>query len=162
MNKNYAMTMLYAYPYIDSMVKRLDDKILLRAIGSMTDFSPCEEQCAQIVVLIGHKHDLQYLKEVVEKMVMKFSMEEFDYFDYKYFKIRPKEYYEKKIPLDRRYYRIQDRLLEKFCTMLTALGGSDEWFEDKYLSNKMIRNLHAKVIESNKKRNRKKVKSKNQ
>ena len=42
------------------------------------------------------KDDLKYLKHLIELMMMKFPFSDFDYFDYKYFRIRPKKDYEEK------------------------------------------------------------------
>lgn len=150
MKEIYAKTMLYAYPYVDTMVKRIDDKILKKALGSMFDTSPCEEQCAAVIMLTGQKADLKYLKHLVERMVMKFPSKDFDYFDYKYFKIRPKEYYKDKIKVDRTYFRKQEKLIAKFCSIFTAIGGDDKWFEEKFLSIRYINNIYQKIIESNK------------
>lgn len=150
MKEIYAKTMLYAYPYIDSMIERMNDKITKKAMGSMFDTSPCEEQSAKILVLAGQKEDLNYLKHFVERMVMKFSFCDFDYFDYKYFKIRPKEYYKDKIKIDRTYYRKQDKLLKKFCSILSAIGADDLWFENKFLSIRYIKNIQQKIIEKDK------------
>lgn len=151
MNENYAKTMLYAYPYIDKMIQRLKDRILNKAMASMFDFSPSEEQCASVVVLIQKKDDLVQLKHVIERMIMKFSFSDFDYFDYKYFKIRPRKDYQDKIKLDRTYYRKQDKLIKKFCKIFSAIGGDDKWFEDKYLNIGYIRNLYSKVLAIEKK-----------
>ena len=153
MREIYAKTMLYAYPYIDTMVKRMDDKILKKAMGSMLDTSPCEDQCTSIILLLGQKEDLKYLKNLIERMIMKFPFSDFDYFDYRYFKIRPKEYYKDKIKLDRTYYRKQARLIKKFCTIFSAIGGDDKWFEEKFLSIRFIKNLHIRVIEREKNKN---------
>ncbi|MBQ3219696.1 MAG: hypothetical protein IJB32_03800 [Clostridia bacterium] len=150
MNENYAKTMLYAYPYIDSMVKRLDEKIMNKALGSMFDVSPSEEQCAKVLVLMGKKDDLKYLKHLIELMMMKFPFSDFDYFDYKYFRIRPKKDYEEKIKLNRAYYRKQEKLIKKYCLIFSAIGGDDKWFEDKFLSIGFIKNLYIKVLEHEK------------
>lgn len=147
MKEIYAKAMLYAYPYVDSMIQRMDEKIMNKALGSMFDTSPSEEQCAKVVVLLGQKEDLKYLKHVIERMIMKFPLSDFDYFDYRYFKIRPKEYYKDKIKIDRTYYRKQDRLIKKFCSIFCAIGGDDKWFEEKFLSIKYIKNLYNKLLE---------------
>ncbi len=161
MNINYAKTMLYAYPFIDSFVKRLEEKILNKAINSMYDISPCEEQGANILVLSGRKEDLQYMKHLVELMIMKFPREDFDYFDYKYFNIRPKQEYKKKLKFDRTYYRKQDKLLNKFALILSAIGGSNEWFEDLFLSIPYIKNIYKKVLAMQKINEKKKTVLKN-
>lgn len=157
MKEIYAKTMLYAYPYVDSMIQRIDEKILNKALSSMFDTSPSEEQCAKVVVLSGKKEDLRYLKHLVERMVMKFSFSDFDYFDYRYFKLRPREYYKGKIKIDRTYYRKQERLLKKFCSILLAIGGDDTWFEEKFLTIKYIKNLYQKIVEAEKNKKTKKT-----
>lgn len=161
MNINYAKTMLYAYPFIDSFVKRLEEKIINKAVNSMFDTSPCEEQGANILVLSGFKEDLLYMKHLVELMIMKFPMQDFDYFDYKYFNIRPKEEYKKKLKFDRSYYRKQDKLLNKFALILSAIGGSDSWFEDVFLNIPYIKNVYKKVITMEKANEKKKTSRKN-
>ncbi len=151
MNEKYIKTMLYAYPYIDSMVKRLEQKIINKAVGSMFDVSPSEEQCAKVAVMVQRKEDLKELKHLIELMIMKFSFSDFDYFDYKYFHIRPREYYKDKIKLDRTYYRKQEKLLKKFESIFSAIGGDDEWFKDKYLPIGYVRNVYTRVNEQEKK-----------
>lgn len=150
MKEIYTKTMLYAYPYLDAMIKKTDDKIIKKAIGSMFDISPCEEQCAKVITLIAQKEDLKYLKHLIERMIMKFPFSDFDYFDYKYFKIRPRAYYKDKIKIDRTYYRKQERLLKKFCSIFSAIGGDDQWFEEKFLSIRYINNLYQKLVEKEK------------
>lgn len=151
MNEKYVKTMLYAYPYIDSMVKRLEDKIINKAVASMFDISPSEEQCAQVIVMVQRKEDLKELKHLIELMIMKFPFSDFDYFDFKYFHIRPKEYYKDKIVLDRTYYRKQEKLLKKFQLIFSAIGGDDEWFKDKYMCLGCIRSIYCRVDEQEKK-----------
>lgn len=145
MNKDYAKTMLYAYPHLDMLIKRLDRKIMQKAKASMFDTSPCEEQCVKIILLNGKKKDLKYLKHLVELVMMKFPIQQFNYFDYKYFRISPKGYYKDKIKVDRTYFRMQERLLDKFCAILNTIGISDEWFEQKYLSIIELKRLCGKI-----------------
>ncbi len=147
MKEIYAKTMLYAYPYVDSMIQRINEKILNKALSSMFDTSPSEEQCAKVVVLTGQKEDLKYFKQVIERMIMKFSFSDFDYFDYRYFKIRPREYYKDKIKVNRTYYRKQERLLKKFCSIFVAIGGDDKWFEEKFLTIKYIKTIYQRLVE---------------
>jgi hypothetical protein len=78
---------------------------------------------------------------------MKFPFEDFNYFDFKYFHIKPKTYYIDKLKLDRTYYRKQEKLLKKFCSILSAIDGDDEWFEKKFLSIRYIKNLYLKLVE---------------
>jgi hypothetical protein len=128
----------------------MDDKILNRALRSMYDTSPCEEQAAEIIVLKGQREDLKYLKHLTELMVMKFPFSDFDYFDIRYFKIRPSEYYKDKIKKDRTYFRKQEKLLKKFCAIFKTIGGDDTWFEEKFLSIRYIKNLYLQIVDRDK------------
>ena len=79
-----------------------------------------------------------------------YTIKEFNYFDFKYFHVQPKSYYKDKLKLDRTYYRRQEKLLKKFCAILSAIGGDDEWFEQKFLTIRYIKNLYLKLVEKEK------------
>ena len=51
MNVYYAKTVLYAYANVDAVVEQIDELVEKKALSSMRDFSPCEEQCEKSYAL---------------------------------------------------------------------------------------------------------------
>ncbi|MBO7149708.1 MAG: hypothetical protein J6V71_02325, partial [Clostridia bacterium] len=93
MNIYYTKTVLYAYANIDAVKEQIDDFVERKALSSMSDYTPCIEQCESILNYTAQKIALIELKEFVEKALSKLSPYELDCLDYKYFKKKPKEYY---------------------------------------------------------------------
>lgn len=147
MNNFYAKTILYAYRNLDAVTRQLDDLVLKRALASMNDLSPCETQCEKILSLTDQKDVLINLKLVTKSVVDKFTEDEKDYLDYKYFKLKPKEYYADFDFTSRAYFRKQVRVADKFAKRLEKAGITDEYFEDKCLSIEFFRELLKRVTE---------------
>lgn len=147
MKLNYAKTILYAYKNIDAVINQLDELVLKKAIASMCDLSPCETQCEKILGLTAQKDLLIDLKITVENTLKKFSDEEIDFLDYKYFKFKNKEYYVNFDFTSRAYFRKQIRVADKFAKKIEKAGITDEYFESKYLAIEFFRELYKRVVE---------------
>lgn len=149
MNIYYAKTTLYAYPVIEGVIEQIDDIIEKRALGSMTDFSPAEEQCEKILTLISQKDSLIKLKLILDEILDKFSPDEIDCLDYKYFRyhFHDKSYYENFDYLSRAYFRKQIKVAEKFAKRLENKGITDEVFKREFLSTDFFLELLKRVIE---------------
>ena len=147
MNVIYAKSILYAYSNIDVIAEQIDELVVKKALSSMTDFSPALSQCEKIVDLTCQKELLLKLKTVVYNVLLKFSDTELDFFDYKYFKKKPKEYYIGFDYQSRNYFRRQIRLAAKFSLRLEKSGITDSVFENEYLKIEFFRELVKRVTE---------------
>lgn len=147
MNVNYAKTILYAYRNLDAIMRQLDELVVKKALSSMNDLSPCETQCEKILSLTSQKDILIDLKIKVGGVVEKFSDEEKDFLDYKYFKAKPKEYYANFDFSSRAYFRKQIRVADKFARKIEKAGITDEYFKSECLSIEFFRELLKRVIE---------------
>ena len=145
MKDNYTRTILYAYANIDAVKEQIDDLVERRALSSMTDFSPCIEQCEKMLEYTAQKVALIELKGFVDRVLKKRSAYEMDCLEYKYFKRKPKEYF---IGFDyesRSYFRKQVRLIKKLGEGFEGVGLTDSWFEKNCLNTTFFKELLRRV-----------------
>ena len=147
MNILYAKSVLYAYPHLEAIADQIDELVMKKALGSMTDYSPATEQCQKIIDLTEQKTVLFELEILTEKILTKFTTDEMDCLDYKYFKKHPKEYYKEFDSSSRTYFRKQIRLVKKFTEKLEKAGFNDKVFEEKCLQIDFFVQLLKKVKE---------------
>lgn len=145
MKKFYAKTVLYLYPCIDKVNEQIDDLLEKRALSSMTDFSPCLSQCEKMVNLGVQNANLLVLKSRVLNVLKKLSEEEISLLEFKYFHLRKKEEMPDGDVSSRRYFRRQQRIVDKFSRLIEEEGITDEVFEKDYLSVEFIRELCERV-----------------
>ena len=150
MNVYYAKTVLYAYMNIDAVKDQIDELVEKRALSSMSDFSPAIKQCERIINLSCQKILLDRLKTVTEDILYGLSDEEKTLLDYKYFKSKPKDYYNDFDTESRTYFRHQIKVAEKFARSLSKRGYDDAWFEQNLLSTDFFKELLKRVIEHEK------------
>ncbi len=156
----YTKTILYAYANIDAVKEQIDDLVERKALSSMTDFSPCIEQCEKMLEYTAQKVALIELKQFIEKALKNLSAYEMDCLEYKYFKRKPKEYF---IGFDyesRAYFRKQVSLAKRLSESFDGVGLTDEWFEKNCLNTNFFKELLKRVesydVQCNK--NKKKLK----
>ena len=145
MNIYYTKTVLYAYANIEEVKEQIDDFVERKALSSMSDYTPCIEQCERIINYTAQKIALIELKEFTEKVLKKLSSYELDCLDYKYFKQKPKEYY---IDFDcesRGYFRRQVSLVKKISDAFENVGLTDEWFKKNLLTTNFFKELLKRV-----------------
>lgn len=147
MNVYYAKSILYAYSNLHSIMEQIDELVLKKALSSMTDFSPCEWQCNKILSFTAQKDVLIELKLVTDSVLSKLSKEQTDILEYKYFKTKPKEYFEFVDTKSRGYFRKQIRLINRVAEMFERRGVTDRWFEEKCLAIDFFKELLKRVIE---------------
>ena len=133
MNTLYAKSILYAYPCLEVMIEQIDELVVKKALGSMDNFRPCVTQCETIIDLTEQKDLIIDLKLLCDQLLLKFTPDELDCLDYKYFKKKPKEYYSDFDFVSRAYFRKQIRLAKKFAILLEKAKWTDELFEKEYL-----------------------------
>ena len=150
MNLHYAKSILYAYTNLEEVIEQIDEIIERKALCSISDYSPCIEQCEKIIDLIGQKDVLIDLKIKAEKALKQFTNEELDYLDYKYFKVRPKEYYQDFDSFSRNYFRRQVKLANKFANLIEKEGKTKNNFEENCMKIEFMRELLKRVIEHEK------------
>ena len=150
MNLYYTKTLLYAYPHIQAVMDQIDDLVLRKALSSMNDFSPCEEQCAKILALTGQKTVLIELKEKLDAVMNKLSAYELDCLEYKYFKQKNTEYFLGFDAVSRKYFRRQIALAEKLCKLIEKTGINNQWFKDKCLTISFFSELYIRVLQKEK------------
>lgn len=145
MNLYYTKCALYAYPNILAVMEQIDELVERRALTSMSDFSPCEEQCEKIIALTNQKDVLIELKLITDKVLSKITDYQKDCLDYKYFKQKPKEYFIGFDTTSRGYFRRQIRAVERVSELFTKFGATDEWFEQNCLEMEFFRELLRRV-----------------
>ena len=148
MNVYYAKAILYAYPHLEAVMEQIDELIEKKALSSMHDFSPCEAQCEKILFLTEQKQILINLKLCVDKILRKFSAEDLDLFDYKYFKKKPKEYFEYIDTSSRKYFRRQISIVKKFSLSLEKEGYDDIKFQKECFKIDFLKELLKRVVEN--------------
>ena len=146
----YVKTILYAYPNIKAVSEQIDELVEKKALASMMDFSPCEVQCEKIIDLTVQKIKLTEMEKLLKTILISFSEHELDCLDYKYFKKKPKEYYEEFDFSSRAYFRKQNALIKKLGLKLEKKGIDDKEFERNYLYINFIKELLKRVIEQEK------------
>ena len=80
-------------------------------------------------------------------MPKKLSQKEYDLLDYKYFKLKPKEYYKDFDFKSRNYFRNQQKLCKKITALFEQWGMTDEWYEENYLTINFFNELLKRVKE---------------
>lgn len=146
MNTNYVKTLLYAYPHVTALTEQIDDIVMSKALSSIRDYSPCEEQCEKIIELTEQKKTLIDFKLRADRVVKKLNQYELDCLDYKYFKQKPKEYYAQFDSSSRTYFRRQIRIVKRMNSLMEIEGLSDEWFIKKCLKMSFFFELLRRVI----------------
>ena len=129
MKKEYVKTLLYTYPHIRKTIERIDQIVMKKALNSMTEYDNCLLQCEYVVGLTMQKALLTEMFYYVDKVVSRFTKEERDCLDYKYFKSKPKEYFQNMDLSSRNYFRKQQYLINEVSKYLGWLGLGDEWFD---------------------------------
>lgn len=147
MNKLFAKCILYAYPNIDALCDQIDELVEKKALSSMIDTSPAIVQCEKILSLTEQKDLLRYLKSVVGSVLKKFSDSDLDLFDYKYFKRKPKSYYECKDVSSRAYFRRQVKIVGIFSEKIHKAGIDDAVFKKNFLNIEFFSELYKRVCE---------------
>ncbi len=160
MNIYYSKTVLYAYPHIEGVIEQIDELVQKKALCSINDYSPCIEIAEKILDFTHQKDVLIRLKILADKALSKFSDEQLDYLDYKYFKVKPKDYYIGFDASGRTYFRRQVALAKKFSERLEKAGLSDKWFESECLTMDFFKEMLRRVIEHEKKSYKNKPKDK--
>ena len=133
MKEIYIKAMLYAYPHVGEVCDQLDEVVLSKALSSMSNIAPCEEQCQKILALTEQKLTVMEVKEYVDKVISKLTEHQKMSLEYKYFKRRPKEYYKDFDFTSRNFYRNQPKIIAKINKILTQMGVDDIYFESKCL-----------------------------
>ena len=147
MDKLYVKCVLYAYPNIESIKSQIDDLMEKRAYSSMMDVSPAEQQCVKMVGYIFQKDILNELKDLVEGALKNFTPYQLDCFDYKYFKLKDREYYQGFDAKSRGYFRTQNKLVELFSQRAEKVGLNDQWFVENCLQLDFFKELLKRVKE---------------
>lgn len=147
MNIFYAKSILYAYPHLEGIMEQIDELVEKSAFSSMTDFSPAIFQCEKILDFTRQKDVLIKLKLAADKALTSFLSDEIDCFDYKYFKLKPKEYYEEFDFSSRAYFRKQIRIAKLFAERMEKAGINDGWYESNCLTVDFFKDLLVRVKE---------------
>ena len=147
MNVIYAKTILYAYAGMEKTIEQIDELVEKGALASFNDFTPCLAQCEKIIELIFQKDTLAVLKRTVDVVLKRFDLDELKYFDYKYFKKKPRSFYKDFDASGRAYFRKQVKLAALFAERLERLGVDDAWFEEYCLKTDYFKELFSKVKE---------------
>ncbi len=143
----YAKTILYSYSALEAVAEQIDELVEKKALSSMTDTSSALSQCEKILSLTYQKDVLFFIANTVEKVLEKFSESEKEYFDYKFFKKRPKDYAWCFEPASRAYFRKQISLSIKFAKRLEKQGLDNQYFENECLKIDFFKELLKRTKE---------------
>ena len=146
MKRLYANAILVAYPLLEKKIKEIDRLVLRKALNAMENIKPAESQCQFIVDLIKEKDVLIKLLVAVEDSLSTFSKESLTYLEFKFFRKMPKSSYQKIKPYSRYYFRVQQRLLDKFAKDIDLFGVTDKDFEKNYIKFSFIRQIVRQLI----------------
>ena len=142
--KSYKNAILYIYPSIDEIVEQYEDIIVKKAENSYMDLSPCEKIANKIIDLIYEKNLLIELKVLLDKVLKNLTDSEMMYFEYKYFKRKPKSFFEGFDVSSRQYFRNQLKVFKKYSNLLDKYKMNEKWFED-YLKINFIKELCVRL-----------------
>ena len=158
MKINYTKAILYAFYNIEAVKEQIDEIVENRALASMTDCSPCDEQCEKILTYMAQKVALIELKNKVKLILRSLTDYELDLLDYKYFKQKPKEYFINFDTEGRTYFRKQSNVVKKVAALCEMVNISNEWFEKNFLEMNFFKQLLKRVDESQPKPKKPKIK----
>ncbi len=147
MNILYAKTILYSYTALEAIAGQIDELVEKKALASMSDTSSALSQCEKILSLTEQKDVLFFIAKTVELVLNKFSESEREYFDYKFFKTRAKDYKWCFEPSSRAYFRKQISLSNKFAKRLELEGLDDKFFENECLKIDFFKELLKRTRE---------------
>ncbi len=145
MKSKYVRVILYGYTNIETLKEEINDIILKKALASMQDFSPCNEQCEKIIDYIGQKVLLSELKSKVKVVFRGLTELELDLLDYKYFKLKPKEHFKNIDTESRSYFRRQTNIIHKLSELFEKILLTDEWFENNCLKINYFRHMLKQI-----------------
>ena len=147
MNRYYVKTLLYTFPHIDRLCGELDEYLERRALNSINDYSPAEQQCLNLVKIIFAKERYIEMKEKISGILCNLKEQEMQLLDYKYFKSKPKESYENFDYKSRAYFRKQHLVISKLEKLFDKNNLSDEFFEKEYMPINFIKLVLRRVID---------------
>ena len=143
----YAKVILYSYAHLTALAEQIDELVEKKAFSSSMNFTPAIRQFESIIDLTYQKDVVFALKLCADKALESFTEREKDFLDYKYFHLKPKEYYADFDSTSRKYFRCQIRLAEKFAAKMEKAGYSDERFDNECQSSEFFREMLARVKE---------------
>lgn len=143
----YAKTFLYSYVHLMDVAKQIDELVEKKAFSSINNYSPALVQYETIVQLTYEKDIVYVIKKVCDKALEKFTQEEKKFFEYKYFRNKPKSYFDGFDTSSRAYFRKQISLVKTFSKRVEKLGIDDKFFKEKCLSIEFFRQLLKRTEE---------------
>ncbi len=150
MNTLYTKVLLYAYPSIESLIDQIDELVDKKAVSSMDACLSCQEICHSIIALIKEKDLYLDLMVILDEIFENLTEEEMKCIEYKYFRIRDKEWVSDFDYSSKQYFRKQNRILDKIRSRLVKKGLDDTAFKEKFLSVKFFKSLLHGVKEREK------------
>jgi len=150
----YTKVILYSYPCLEKLVEQIDVLVEKKAYSSMDNFEPAIEISKEILSLTEQKKRIIQLFYIVSDVLDKFTKDELDCLEYRYFKRKPKEYFKDFDSVSRGYFRKQIRNFKKFSELIERFGYSDSRVEADLLNIKFFNELTKRL---NKLENEKKL-----
>lgn len=147
MKENYSKCLLYTYPNVSQLLEQIDTLVEKKALSSMDNFTPCLEQCEEIINLTAQKDVLIELSIKVKEILDKLSPYELDCLEYKYFRRKPKEYFKDFDSQSRQYFRAQNKIIYSISIKMEKSGLTDEWFTKNCLKNSFFKEMLKRVEE---------------
>lgn len=140
--KNYGKVLLYSYPKLTKLKTQLKSLAMDKAIASFYSEYDCERIAKDIIRLHDAENIIGETKEKMDKALGKFTKEEIEYFEHRYFKTQVVEKLKPKSD-DRQYFRIQRKLFLKFMAYLERAGLTEEWFDKNCLKLRYFSDMSA-------------------
>lgn len=152
--ENYTKVVLYAYPFLRTVGKDYETHIRNRALLSYVSGMRTEDLAEYLAAEILRKEKLEWLKEVVERTLLKLSDEERTLVAIRYFgkrrknraKIGTTERKEKtRGKSARMYFRRQLRLGNKIGGLLKLEGLTRELYEREFQEEEILSEIDAYI-----------------
>lgn len=137
----YEKTILYCYGKIQEYIEESERMIRYKALTSYSVKESTMYQIEKIIDLIYAKNRLAELKEKLDGIFAKFSKDERECIDYKYYRIKPREDFDY---TSRNYFRKQQRIIKKIGNLLAKKKMDEKWFCDNYLDIYFLRNIYER------------------
>ncbi len=154
--ENYIRTVLYAYPYLETVGEDYAQHIKNKALLSYDSRMDAERLAEYLAEEILHKESLEWLRNVLEEMLARLDRLERKILGIRFFgerydeKILNEEYGFKALSVRKRL-RYKEKLYEKVAEMLRVEGLTKRTFEEELSPIEIIRKIHERVLKKEKK-----------
>lgn len=139
MNESYIKTLLYLYPRIDDRINYIEEQSIKLGFNSM--YHKTFEVIEAIYHLYKEKYLYTMIKNVIDIIKSRLSLEQLGLLEYKYFRDDSIVINKDFDYTSRGYFRKQNALLKQLSVSFALCGFTDEFFEKECLKYEFINTL---------------------